>query len=62
MIGKTTFRLETGYLDLKQDFQIRNPIFRLETQFLGLGTGFLDWKRNFQIGKKIFRLEKEFVD
>ena len=29
--------METGFLDLKQDFQIENRIFRLEAEFL-------DWK------------------
>ena len=42
------FRLETKFLDYKQDFKIRKKSFRLETQFL-------DWKHNVYIGNKICR-------
>ena len=31
-----TFRLETGFSDWKQDFEIRNKTLRLETRFLSL--------------------------
>ena len=60
---ETNLRMETKFLEWKQNSQIRTKILRLETMNLDLETilrmetQFLEWKQNSWNGNKILRLE-----